>query len=102
MKITIIGCGNAGLINAAKLIESNNSVALLKTSEAANNEFFDIICNEGGYNVKDETDGGRRFFVKPAFITRDVEKAVRFGDVIMVMTTTSQHENQVKCIKNIN
>lgn len=92
MKITIIGCGNAGLIHAAKLIESNNSVALLKTSEAANNEFFDIICNEGGYNVKDETNGGRRFFVKPAFITRDVEKAVRFGDVIMVMTTTSQHE----------
>ena len=98
MKITIIGCGNAGLIHAAKLIESNNSVALLKTSEAANNEFFDIICNEGGYNVKDETNGGRRFFVKPAFITRDVEKAVRFGDVIMVMTTTSQHETVAKKI----
>lgn len=92
MKITIIGCGNAGLIHAAKLIESNHSVALLKSSEVANNEFFDIICSEGGYNVKDETNGGRRFFVKPAFITRDVEKAVRFGDVIMVMTTTSQHE----------
>lgn len=92
MKVTIIGCGNAGLIHAAKLIESNNSVALLKTSEAANNEFFDIICNEGGYNVKDETNGGRRFFVKPTFVTRDVEKAVSFGDVIMVMTTTLQHE----------
>lgn len=92
MRITIIGCGNAGLIHAAKLIENNVSVALLKTSETANNEFFDIICNEGGYNVKDETNGGRRFFVKPAFITRDVEKAISFGDVIMVMTTTSQHE----------
>lgn len=98
MKITIIGCGNSGLIHAAKLIESNNSVALLKTSETANNEFFDIICNEGGYNVKDETNGGRRFFVKPAFITRDVKKAVSFGDVIMVMTTTSQHEMVAKKI----
>lgn len=92
MKITVVGCGNAGLIHAAKLIENNESVALLKTSETANNEFFDIICNEGGYNVKDETNGGRRFFVKPVFITRDVEKAISFGDVIMVMTTTSQHE----------
>lgn len=92
MKITIVGCGNAGLIHAAKLIENNVSVALLKTSETANNEFFDIICKEGGYNVKDETNGGRRFFVKPAFITRDVERAISFGDVIMVMTTTSQHE----------
>ena len=92
MKIAIVGCGNAGLIHAAKLIENNVSVALLKTSETANNEFFDIICKEGGYNVKDETNGGRRFFVKPAFITRDVEKAISFGDVIMVMTTTSQHE----------
>ncbi|MDO5316124.1 MAG: NAD/NADP octopine/nopaline dehydrogenase family protein [bacterium] len=98
MKITIIGCGNAGLIHAAKLIESNNSVALLKTSETANNEFFDIICNEGGFNVKDETNGGRRFFVKPAFITRDVEKAVGFADIIMVMTTTSQHEIVAKKI----
>lgn len=92
MKVTIIGCGNAGLIHAAKLIENNVRVALLKTSETANNEFFDIICNEGGYNVKDETNGGRRFFVEPAFITRDVERAVSFGDVIMVMTTTLQHE----------
>ena len=93
MRITIVGCGNAGLIHAAKLIENGIEVGLLKTSNAANNEFFNIISNEGGYNVKDETNGGRRFFVKPAFITRDVEKAVGFADVLMVMTTTSQHES---------
>ena len=93
MRITVIGCGNAGLIHAAKLIEKGFEVALLKTSNAANSEFFDIICHEGGYNVKDETHGGCRFFVKPSLITRDVEKAVRFGDILMVMTTTSQHES---------
>ena len=98
MKVTVIGCGNAGLIHAAKLIEKGIEVALLKTSNAANSEFFDIISHEEGYNVKDETHGGRRFFVKPAMITRDVEKAVRFGDVIMVMTTTSQHEFVAKKI----
>ena len=92
MRVTVIGCGNAGLIHAAKLIERGVEVALLKTSNAANSEFFDIICHEEGYNVKDETQSGKRFFVKPSLITRDVEKAVRFGDILMVMTTTSQHE----------
>lgn len=98
MKVTVIGCGNAGLIHAAKLIEKGIEVALLKTSNAANSEFFDIIIHEEGYNVKDETHGGRRFFVKPAMITRDVEKAVQFGDILMVMTTTSQHEFVAKKI----
>lgn len=98
MRVTVVGCGNAGLIHAAKLIEKGVEVALLKTSNAANSEFFDIISHEEGYNVKDETHGGRRFFVKPAMITRDVEKAVQFGDVIMVMTTTSQHEFVAKKI----
>ena len=98
MKVTVIGCGNAGLIHAAKLIEKGIEVALLKTSNAANSEFFDIINHEEGYNVKDETNGGRRFFVKPVMITRDVEKAVQFGDILMVMTTTSQHEFVAKKI----
>lgn len=92
MKFTIIGCGNAGLIHAAKIIESQNAeVALLKTSNT-NDDFFNVIQKEGGYNVKDETNGGNRFFVKPSLITRNVEEAVNFGDVLMVMTTTSQHE----------
>ncbi len=98
MKITIIGCGNAGLIHAAKLIENGFEVGVLKTSEAVNNDFFNIIQKEGGYNVKDETNGGNRFFVKPQFITRDVEKAITFGDIIMITTITSQHENVAKLI----
>lgn len=98
MRFTIIGCGNAGLIHAAKLIESGQEVGLLKTSTGINDEFFNIIQNEGGYNVKDETNGGNRFFVQPALITRDVKKAVEFGDVLMVMTTTLQHEQIAQLI----
>lgn len=60
--------------------------------------FFDVIRKEGGYNVKDETNGGNRFFVKPSFITKDVEKAIGFADVIMVMTTTLQHESVARKI----
>ena len=98
MRFTIIGCGNAGLIHAAKLIESGQEVGLLKTSRGINDEFFNIIQNEGGYNVKDETNGGNRFFVRPALITRDVKQAVEFGDVLMVMTTTLQHEQIAQLI----
>lgn len=98
MKFTVIGCGNAGLIHAAKLIEHGQEVGLLKTSRGINDEFFNIIQNEGGYNVKDETNGGHRFFVRPEFITRDVKKAIEFGDVLMVMTTTLQHEHVAQLI----
>lgn len=93
MKFTIIGCGNSGLIHAAKLFEKGHKVALLKTSNT-NGRYFDIIQEEGSYRVKDDTiqGNGREFVVKPALITRDVKRAVEFGDIIMVTTTTLQHE----------
>ena len=97
MKITIVGCGNAGLIHAAKLIEFGHRVALLKTS-ATNSRFFDKIASEKGYNVLDSTNSENRFFVTPEIITRDVEKAISFADIIMVMTTTLQHEDIAKLI----
>lgn len=92
MKILVIGCGNSGLIHAAKLTERGYSIGLLKTSHSVNEDFFSLIQKEGGYNVKDETNNGNRFWVKPEFITRDVEKAVKFADIIFVCTTTLQHE----------
>lgn len=98
MKFTIVGCGNSGLIHAAKLTEKGIPVGLLKSSTAANNDFFHIISKENGYYVKDETHSDNRFFSRPAFITKDVKKAIEFADVIMVMTTTSQHEHVAKMI----
>lgn len=97
-KFTIIGCGNAGLIHAAKLYERGFKVGLLKSSNRANNEFFEVISREGGYNVKDETNNGNRFFARPEFITQDVKMAIEYADVIMVMTTTSQHEEVARLI----
>lgn len=92
MKFTIVGCGNSGLIHAAKLYEKGFEVALLKTS-STNGRFFDIMSEQGGFKVIDDTiqGNGRAFFVKPVLITRDVKEAVGFADVIMVMTTTLQH-----------
>ena len=93
MKFTIIGCGNSGLIHAAKLYEKGFEVALLKTS-FTNGRFFDIVKEEGGYKVVDDTLQGKGhiFFIKPTLITRNVKDAIQFADIIMVMTTTLQHE----------
>lgn len=93
MKFTIVGCGNSGLIHAAKLFEKGHEVALLKTSNT-NGRYFDIIQEEKCFKVKDDTiqGHGHEFIVKPLLITRNVKEAIEFGDVIMVMTTTLQHE----------
>lgn len=98
MNITVIGCGNAGLIHAAKLIDAGHNVALLKTSANIHGEFFSIIQKEGGYNVKDETASGRRFFVRPTLVTTNVNEAVSFGDILFVFVTTVQHEYVAKLI----
>ncbi|MBO7647630.1 MAG: NAD/NADP octopine/nopaline dehydrogenase family protein [Bacteroidales bacterium] len=98
MKVTIIGCGNAGMVHAAKLIERHIPVCLLKTSTVSQTEFFKSMMEVGGFNVIDETQNGKHFFAKPDLITRDVEQAVSFADVIMVMTTTSQHESVARTI----
>ncbi len=93
MRFTIIGCGNSGLIHAAKLCEKGCEVALLKTS-TTNGRFFDIISKEKSYRVLDDSieGNGRKFSVRPSLITRNVEQAVSFADVILVTTTTLQHE----------
>lgn len=98
MKVTIVGCGNAGLIHAAKIYEKgDNDVCILKTSQT-NSEYFDKIVSEGGYRVHDLTDRGKDFFVEPSLITRDAEAAMRFADIVLIMTTTLQHESVAKLL----
>lgn len=98
MNITIIGCGNAGLIHAAKIFQKgNHNVCLLKSSQT-NSEYFDKIKAEKSYEVVDMTDNGNRFKVVPSIITRDVKKAMDFADIIFIMTTTLQHESIARLI----
>lgn len=98
MRITVIGCGNSGLIHAAKLIRKGHEVALLKTSRH-NDAFYEKIAGEQSYHVEDEvTAGGVQYVARPVFITRDVEKAVSFADALMVTTTTAHHEEVARLI----
>lgn len=98
MKVTIVGCGNSGLIHAAKIYQKgNNEICLLKTSQT-NSAFFDKIVSEKQYKVIDLTDNSNEFIVKPTLTTRDAQEAIDFADIIMVMTTTLQHESVAQLI----
>lgn len=98
MKITIVGSGNSGLIHAAKIYEKGFPVGVLKTSDYGNMTFFNKISEKGEYDVVDLTNNGNTFKARMDFITRDVRKAIDFADVIMVMTTTNQHEYVAKMV----
>lgn len=98
MNITVVGSGNAGLIHAAKIFEKGFPVGVLKTSDYGNMEFFNRIAEKGEYNVVDLTNNANKFTAKMHFITRDVKKAIDFADIIIVMTTTSQHEDVARLI----
>lgn len=98
MKITIVGCGNAGLIHAAKIYEkSGHEVCLLKTSDTRS-DFYDKMVADHGFRVKDLTNKAHDFFVRPSLITRNVSCAITGADIIMVMTTTLQHEKIARLI----
>lgn len=98
MRITIIGCGNSGLIHAAKIYQKGgDEICLLKTSNT-NSAFFDQIKEEGCYDVLDLTENSNTFRVRPTLVTRDAKAAMDFADIVMVMTTTLQHEDVAKLI----
>ena len=93
MRITIVGCGNSGLIHAAKLSQDpNNEVCLLKSSHV-HDDLFLAIQNRGYYHVVDNTNHAEEYDVYPQMITRDAKQAMDFADVVFVMTTTLQHES---------
>jgi len=92
VKVTIIGAGNAGFVHAAKLYELGVELCICKNSKSVHNKFFDMVERESGFQAVDVTNESNTFFVKPQVITRDIKEAVDFADIIMIMTTTLQHE----------
>ena len=98
MNITVVGSGNSGLIHAAKIYEKGVPVGVLKTSDYGDMDFFNSISEKNEYDVVDLTNRGNTFKAKMQFITRDVKQAIDFADIIMVMTTTCQHEYVAKMI----
>lgn len=99
MKITIVGCGQAGLIHAGKMFEKGHEITLLKTSNVMYGSFFEKINREGGFKLIDASSSQENeIWVVPHFITRDYAAAIKDADVIFITTTTLQHEEIAKKI----
>lgn len=98
MNVTIIGCGNAGLIHAGKLVEQGHKVTLLKTSNYRNQHFRNMV-NDGGYFLRNGYDSETHCVeIRPALITCDAKTAVASADVIVIMVVTTAHESVAKMI----
>lgn len=91
MKITIIGCGNAGCTHAAILSEQGNEVRLLKTSHSMHDENFEAMCSKGGVDI--ENIDGISHFQHIDCITRDFEKALCDTEIIFVMLQSMYHQS---------
>lgn len=94
MKVTVVGCGQAGLIHAGKMFEKGHEVTLLKTSDVMYGSFFEKMNQEKGFKLIDAScSPEKESWIVPDLITRDYEAAIKDADVIFITTTTLQHED---------
>lgn len=98
MKIAIIGSGNAGCAHAFKLSEKGHSVNLLKTSHTLHEDNFNKIVEQGGIYGIDNTERGEKKFQKINLITRDVKKALKGVELILVLTQSLHHDKVARII----
>lgn len=98
MKVAVIGTGNSGCAQAAKLVEKGHEVRLIKTS-AVNGENFSAIMDLKGIYYRNrylkETD---YHFAHLALVTKDMQKGIKGADVVMILTQSLQHADIAKLV----
>lgn len=86
IKFTIIGAGNGGKAMAAHLAIRGYPVALYNRTF----EHIAMIERRGGIEL-DSYEGCERGFGKLALVTDNLEEALQFADVVMVVVPASAH-----------
>ncbi|MCS4238344.1 opine dehydrogenase [Myroides gitamensis] len=95
MKYTVIGTGNVGLIHGAYLHLLGHEVTFLKSS-TINSDTFNVLCDKKEYSINDFHKYDHKIVIHN--ITTSFEAAIPGADVILVTTTTLQHEDIAKRI----
>lgn len=92
MKITIVGCGNAGSTVGADLALRGHEVTLLKTSKALHNEHFNAIDRSKTITV---IEGSTK---KTATVktSQSFEDAIKGREIVIVFVQTNYHEQIIK------
>ncbi len=93
MKICIIGAGNSGCSHAFKLTELGHEVRLVKTSHKLHDDYFAYICKDSKITAIDHTNNDKESTQTISLITRDLKAAISGAEVVLVMTTSLQHDN---------
>ncbi len=95
MKISIIGCGNAGSAVAADLALKGNNVTLLKASDSnLHSSHFEKIYNDNKILLED--DNGIR--VANVSVTKEFDKAIIDQELIIIFVQTNYHDEIIKKI----
>lgn len=93
MLVAVIGAGNAGCAQSAKLMQKGHQVNLIKTSHRLHEENFEKLMETGEIQCRDTTDHNREFSCKPNMITRDIEKGLAQAEVVLILVQSLQHRS---------
>lgn len=90
-RFTVLGAGHGGKTMAAHLALLGYEVALWNRTPS----HIEGIAARGGIEL-DSPDNGPHGFGALALVTGDLKKAIRFGDMIMVVVPSSAHRELAK------
>lgn len=94
MKITIVGCGNAGSAVGADLALKGHEVTLLKTSSSMHNSHFEFIKKTGTITLIENEEK----YVANVNATTFIEEAIPCAEIIIIFVQTNYHEQIIKKI----
>lgn len=94
-KITVVGTGNVGLIHGAYLSKMGHEVSFLKTSNQ-NSDFYNKLVQEKEYKLVDYNN--EEHCVSFKSISKNSQNEIENADIVLIATTTLQHEDVAKLI----
>ena len=89
MRVAVLGAGNSGCAHAAKLVQNGHEVVLVKTSKSLHEENFEFMQKIKGV-LMHEVASNESFFAHFE-ISRDVPSAIKWADMVVVLTQSLQH-----------
>ena len=98
MKIAVIGTGNSGCAQAAKLVENGHEVRLIKTSAVNGDNFSAIMELKGVYYRNQYIKETDYHFAPLAHVTKDVKQGIEGADVVLILTQSLQHADIAKLV----
>lgn len=95
MKVLIVGSGHGGCAAASYCAQQAHEVTLLKIGQTKHNENFEHLLEKKMITI---VDGDKRSEVSLFNVTRDIQKAVEWAELIFVAYVSNYHEHLASII----